>query len=225
MKYTLNEIEFKSIREMPLNDRPREKLLATGAESLTDTELLCVLLGKGRKGLPVQDLADRILGLEKVDRDSLAEVEGLGGAGRAAICAALELGRRLGGGLKRRVRCGNDVFDCIRHYGDRSQEHFLCIIVNGALEVIHTHVVSVGLVNRTLVHPREVFMECIKRMGTAVILAHNHPSGNLEPSQDDIDLTSRLRKAGGILGIEVMDHFIFSDQDYYSMRESGEFWA
>lgn len=229
MKYTLKEIEFKSIREMPVSERPREKLVSEGPEKLSDTDLLCIIIGSGVHGIPVQDIARNILTSigEKgsVDGDALLGIEGLGLAGMAKVSAALELGRRLGGTAKRRVKNVSDVYDLIRHYGDREQEHFICITVNGALEVVHTRIVSVGLVNRTLVHPREVFSECIRRMGTAVILAHNHPSGNLIPSNEDIELTARLRKAGDILGIEVLDHFIFSADGYYSMRENGEFWV
>ena len=228
MKYTLKEIEFKSIREMPVSERPRERLISEGAGKLSDTDLLCILIGSGVPGIPVQDIAQNVLiSLEesgRADMDALSHIDGLGTAGVAKVSAALELGRRLGGTVKRRVRTVSDVFDLIRHYGDREQEHFICITVNGALEVIHTQIVSVGLVNRTLVHPREVFSESIRRMGTAVILAHNHPSGNLTPSNEDIELTSRLRRAGEILGIEVLDHFIFSSDGYYSMREDGEYW-
>jgi len=228
MKYTLRQIEFKSIREMPAADRPREKLIATGAGNLTDLELLCILLGRGTAGRPVQDIARDVLSSidtnNGVDIRTLMEIQGLGKAGGAAVSAALELGRRLGGGRKRAIRDSSDVFDLLRHYGDREQEHFLCILLNGALEVIQTQVVTVGLANKTLVHPREVFRDALRRMATAIIVAHNHPSGNLEPSPEDIDLTMRLRKAGGILGIEVLDHFIFSLQDYYSMREDGQFW-
>ena len=229
MKYNLKEIEFGSIREMPLNERPREKLFDKGAESLSDLELLCVILGNGVPGMPVHGISQQIL--KKIaeegglSRQALEGIEGLGTAKVSKLLAAVEFGRRLGGNSRRKLRNSSDAYDILRHYGDRRQEHFIAITLNGALEVVHTNVVSIGLVNRTLVHPREVFIEAIKHMGTSVILAHNHPSGSLEPSNEDIELTDRLKKAGQILGIEVVDHLIFTDENYYSMREGGDMWV
>jgi len=229
MKYETREIEFGSIREMPLNERPREKLFDKGAESLSDIELLCVILGNGVPGMPVHGISQIILrkiaSEGSLSRQSLEGIEGLGTAKVAKLLAAVEFGRRLGGTCRRKIRNTSDAYNLLRHYGDRPQEHFIVITLNGALEVVHTQVVSMGLVNRTLVHPREVFIESIKHMGTSVILAHNHPSGSLEPSSEDIELTDRLRKAGQILGIEVVDHIIFTDENFYSMREGGEMWV
>lgn len=229
MKYFLNPIEYKSIKDMPARERPREKLQYGGVSPLSDLELMCILLGRGTKHRPVQDIAHDVLDClarqKCADFKALSEIEGVGTAQATTIVSALELGRRLGAAGRRRVSGPADVFDLLRHYGDREQEHFIVIMLNGAMEVIRTRVVTVGLVNRTLVHPREVFSECIRNMGTAVILAHNHPSGNPTPSNDDIELTARLRKAGDILGIEVLDHIIFTAEKYYSMREEGEFWS
>ena len=228
MKYFFNPIEYKSIKDMPARERPREKLQYGGVTSLSDIELMCVLLGRGTRLRPVQDIAqdvlDSIAKQKCADLKALGNIEGVGPAQATTIAAAMELGRRLGPGIKKRIKETSDVFDLLRHYGDREQEHFIAVMLNGAMEVIRVKVITVGLVNKTLVHPREVFAECIRVMGTAVIIAHNHPSGNLEPSPDDIDLTMHLRQAGDILGIEVMDHFIFTSEKYYSMRESGEFW-
>lgn len=229
MKYFLNPIEYRSIKDMPARERPREKLQYGGVSPLSDIELMCILLGRGTRLRPVQDIAHDVLDCiarqKCADLKALSEIEGVGPAQATTIVSALELGRRLGSSVKRRVSEPKDIFDLLRHYGDREQEHFIVIMLNGAMEVIRVRVVTVGLVNKTLVHPREVFTDCIRNMGTAVILAHNHPSGNLEPSNDDIELTMRLRKAGDILGIEVLDHFIFTSEKYYSMREEGEFWS
>jgi len=229
MKYETKEIEFSSIREMPQSERPREKLLAKGAESLSDVELLCVILGNGVPGMPVHGISQLVLRNiatgNSLTLDSLKGIDGLGTAKITQLLAAVEFGRRIGGSVRRKLRDSTDVYDLIRHYGDRRQEHFLAITLNGAMEVLHTQVVTVGLVNRTLVHPREVFVEAIKHFGTSVVLAHNHPSGNLEPSTEDLELTERLRRSGQILGIEVMDHIIFTDENYYSMREGGDFWV
>lgn len=228
MKYETKEIEFGSIKEMPLSERPREKLLSKGAESLSDVELLCAILGNGVPGMPVHGISQIILRKIATEgglsRRSLEGINGLGTARITQLLAAVEFGRRIGGNSRRKLRSTSDAYDLLRHYGDRQQEHFLTITLNGALEVLHTQVVSIGLVNRTLVHPREVFIESIKHVGTSVILAHNHPSGSLEPSSEDLELTERLRKAGQLLGIEVMDHIIFTDEHFYSMREAGDLW-
>jgi DNA repair protein RadC len=115
-----------------------------------------------------------------------------------------------------------DVLPLVRHYADRKQEHFICISINGANEVITTRVVSVGLVNKTQVHPREVFADPITDRASAIIVAHNHPSGGLLPSQEDLEITKQLTSAGEVLGIKVLDHMIFNDKGYYSLLEKGE---
>ena len=225
MQYEKRTIDFKSIKEMPREDRPRERLHRLGSKGVSDIELLCVVLGSGSSGRPVQDLAQDIL--EMIDRgeicpEDLQKVPGLGPAKAASICAGLELGRRMAGSKPRSCRSPASIFELIRHYGDRMQEHFLVIMLNGAHELMGVNVVTVGLVNRTVVHPREVFSDPLKMRATAIVLAHNHPSGNLEPSPDDLEVTMRLRKAGILLGIEVLDHIIFSSDNYMSMSESGE---
>ena len=225
MQYEKRTIDFKSIKEMPPEDRPRERLHRLGPKGVSDIELLCVVLGSGSCGRPVQDLAQDIL--EMIDRgglspEDLQKVPGLGPAKAAGICAGLELGRRMAGSKPRSCRSPESIFELIRHYGDRMQEHFLVIMLNGAHELMGVNVVTVGLVNRTVIHPREVFSDPLKTRATAIVLAHNHPSGNLEPSPDDLEATMRLRKAGVLLGIEVLDHIIFSSDGYMSMAESGE---
>ena len=225
MQYEKRTIDFKSIKEMPREDRPRERLHRLGPKGVSDIELICAMLGSGSHGRPVQDLAEDIL--DMIDRgglspEDLQKVQGLGPAKAACICAGLELGRRLSSTKLRSCNCPSSVFELIRHYGDRFQEHFLEVMLNGAHEVMGVNVVTVGLVNRTIVHPREVFATPISMRATAIILAHNHPSGNLEPSPDDLEVTLRLKKAGLLLGIEVLDHIIFSSDDYRSMLESGE---
>ena len=116
----------------------------------------------------------------------------------------------------------HDVLTLIQHMADRKQEHFLCISLNGAYEVIAVRTVSVGLVNKTQVHPREVFADPITDRATAIIVAHNHPTGNLTPSKDDIVITRQLKSAGETLGIKLLDHIIFSHKGYYSLMENGE---
>ena len=115
-------------------------------------------------------------------------------------------------------------YETIKHYGLQKQEHFIVVMLDGAHNIIKHIVVTVGLVNRTLVHPREVFAPALIERATAIVIAHNHPSGNLEPSPDDIEVTTRLKRAGQLLGVEVLDHIIFSASDYRSLQETGEFF-
>ena len=225
MQYERKTIDFRSIKEMPREDRPRERLHRLGPKGVSDIELVCAMLGSGSHGRPVQDLAEDILHLidsGKVSPEDLQKVQGLGPAKVASICAGLELGRRMSSTRLRSCKDPASVFDLVRHYGDRVQEHFLVVMLNGAHELMGVNLVTIGLVNRTLVHPREVFSDPIRMRATAIILAHNHPSGNREPSPDDLEVTLRLKKAGLLLGIEVLDHIIFSSEDYRSMSETGE---
>jgi DNA repair protein RadC len=135
------------------------------------------------------------------------------------VVAMLEFGRRKwAGGVK--IKHPQDIFNLIRHYADRRQEHFLCLSLNGAHEVIATRVVTIGLVNRTIVHPREVFADPLMDRASAVIVAHNHPSGQLMPSPEDDEITLRLKVTAEILGFNFLDHVIFSEASYFSYRQS-----
>jgi DNA repair protein RadC len=138
------------------------------------------------------------------------------------IAASLEFARRILCPGTHRIRFPADVLPLVRHYADRKQEHFLSLSLNGAHEVAATRVVSVGLVNRALVHPREVFAEALVDRAAAVVVAHNHPSGNVEPSPEDREVTIRLQKAGRTLGIALLDHIVFSQTGYFSFLEQGE---
>lgn len=216
-----------SIRETPLEERPRERMSLLGSDSLSDHELLSIIIGSGNRNTPVEEISHQVLKLldgagETVGYQDLLKVKGLGKAKAALIASVLEFGRRYFQTAKKRITYPADVYPLLRHYADRPQEHFICIILNGAHEVIRTEIVSVGLVNRTIVHPREVYSGPIKDRATAVIAAHNHPSGNLSPSSEDISITKRLKEAGSILGIEMLDHIIFSEQGYFSFLEEGK---
>ena len=217
----------KRIADLPKHDRPREKMQRKGAAALTDVELVAILLGFGIKGHDVMTVAKRIVRLVdahhgRPDLDDLQRLEGVGPAKATLIAAALEFARRRIRPEGIKIETPVDVLPLVRHYGDRRQEHFLCISLNGANEVITTRVVSVGLVNKTQVHPREVFAEPITDRASAVILAHNHPSGNLSPSKEDLQITRQLKEAGETLGITVLDHIIFSQKGHYSFLEQGE---
>jgi DNA repair protein RadC len=217
----------QAIFNLPLMERPREKLHAKGAQALSDLELLAAILGSGTKQLNVMGLASRLLRvLDQCGNapclEDLCAIQGVGTAKGALVIAALEFARRRiqPHGLK--ISMPTDVFPLIRHFADRRQEHFLCVSLNGANEVIAIRTVSVGLVNRALVHPREVYADPITDRASAIVVAHNHPSGQLTPSQDDLSVTRQLCQAGQTLGIRLLDHLIFNHERYYSFMEQGQ---
>lgn len=214
----------ENIREKP---DIRERLLAYGAERLSDTDLLAVLLHTGIANKPVTKLAEEIVmhidtrKTESIEA-ALKHIHGIGNAKLSTILAAFELGRRYYGVGGEKIRHPCDILPFLRHYSIRKQEQFICVSLNGAHEISAIRVVSVGTLTRTLVHPREVFADPLADRAAAVILAHNHPSGRLEPSADDLTLTQRLCDAGRLLGIDVLDHIIVSPNgEYLSFIEAG----
>lgn len=213
-------------REIDAQPRIRERLALEGVTALSDAELLGALLGTGIRGKGVHELAEDVLSLIDASKgmpeaDALGRLAGIGEAKASAVCAALELGRRLYGARDRKVSSPGDVWPIVAHWSDRKQERFICCSLNGAHELIAARVVSVGLVNRTVVHPREVYADPITDRACAVIVAHNHPSGRLEPSPEDREITCRLKEAADTLGIALLDHVIFSASGYYSFVEHG----
>ncbi len=218
---------MKRIQDLASHERPREKLQHKGVQALTDQELLAVLLGSGTKSHDVMKVSAKLLktidgnGLETC-LDQLCKVDGVGMAKATLIMAALEFARRRIRPRGVKIKFSPDVYPLIRHVADRRQEHFLCISLNGANEVIAVRTVSMGLVNRALVHPREVFADPITDRAAAIIVAHNHPSRNLSPSQDDLAVTHQLKTAGQTLGIKLLDHLIFDQNTYYSLLENGQ---
>lgn len=216
----------RRIKDIPAQDRPREKLLRNGAASLSDRELLAVLIGKGTRDMDVMTLASK---LSKVmDRkgfgvtvEELQEFDGVGDAKAALLLAALEYARRRIKPEGVRIETSADLVPHIRHYADRKQEHLLCASVNGANELLNIRVVSIGLVDRSPAHPREVFADALMDRASAVIIAHNHPAGTLEPSPADIDITKQLKAAGTVVGISLLDHIIFNRTAYFSFMEAG----
>jgi DNA repair protein RadC len=218
---------MKKVKEMPIFKRPREKLKEKGPKALSDKELLAILLGSGTQTHDVLTLAGRILKVLDATSanptlEQLQSIDGIGPAKATTILAALEFARRRIRPEGFKIGLPPDVLPLIQHMADRKQEHFLCISLNGAYEVIAVRTVSVGLVNKTQVHPREVFADPITDRATAIIVAHNHPTGNLTPSKDDIAITRQLKSAGETLGIRLLDHIIFSHKGYYSFMENNE---
>jgi DNA repair protein RadC len=217
---------MKRIADLPKLDRPREKLQAKGAEALSDLELLAILLGSGIEGHDVMTVAGQLLKFldknEKYSLKDLQEIEGVGPVKATLIAAALEFARRRIRPEGVKIKHPADVLPLISYLADRKQEHFIGISLNGANEVIASRVITVGLVNATQIHPREVFADPISDRACALIIAHNHPSGSLVPSQEDIAITKRLKAAGETVGIRLMDHIIFNQKGYYSLMEHGE---
>lgn len=203
---------------------PRERLASEGLSRLSDAELVQLVLGSGIRNKSVESLSVEALDM----MDSLRgcpeprHFEGLHGIGRAracALCAAMELGRRRYQPADLVIHRPGDVHPLVAHYADRRQERFIVLSMNGAHEVISIRVVSIGLLNRTLIHPREVFAESLAERAAAIVVAHSHPSGRLEPSAEDMDITERLVRAGWTLGVSVLDHLIFSREAYWSFLE------
>ena len=216
----------KTFDQIPKHDRPREKLLAKGAAALSDQELLAVLLGKGTQQMDVMALAAKLTRVidEKglsVRPEDLIELDGVGEAKATLILAAIEFARRRIKPEGMKIETPADVLPLIRHYADRKQEHFLAVTINGANEVQNLRVISIGLIDRSPVHPREVFAEAVAERASGIIVAHNHPAGGVEPSEADVSITKQLRDAGRIVGIELLDHIIFNKASYFSFLESG----
>jgi DNA repair protein RadC len=208
-----------------IEERPRERLISKGPASLSDAELLAVLLNTGIKGKNVSELAAELLDLLDRNRgippvQELLNLSGMGSSKACAIAAMLEFGRRRWGVTGSTVKFPEEIFSLIRHYADRKQERFISLSLNGAHEVMAVRVVTVGLVNRTIVNPREVFADLIQDRAAAFIVAHNHPSGRISPSPEDDDITDRLLRASEILGLHFLDHLIFSETSWWSYRQN-----
>lgn len=203
-----------------------EKITQYGVKGLRDRELIEGLISPYLSArTDSMKLADTILkAMDGNTTPTIAELKTIHGVSEKlanGILIALELGRRKGEKKKKKITCPSDIYTEIRHYADDKQEHVIVIALNGAHEVIFTKRVSTGLVDRTIIHPRETFADAIKERAAAIVIAHNHPSGYLTPSDDDKNVTKRLQKAGEILGITILDHIIISEEAYYSFSEHG----
>ncbi|MDR2941252.1 MAG: DNA repair protein RadC [Treponema sp.] len=219
--------EKQALSCLPSDERPREKLNARGPASLSDMELLAILLNTGVKGKNVIKLAEELLVLLDKNKEipSVQEISSLTGIGLSKACAIsamLEFGRRRFGPFSTCIRRPVDIFTQVRHFADRKQERFISLSLNGAHEVLAVRIVTIGLVNKTIVHPREVFADIIQDRAAAFCVAHNHPSGRLQSSPEDEEVTGRLLSAAEILGLHFVDHIIFSETSWWSFRENGK---
>ncbi len=217
------------IKDISLDDRPRERMKKQGASVLSDAELLAVILQKGTREENVIDMSHRLIskyGIDKLSSCSLKELEEIKGIGKAKasqILALFEFNTRhnLAKQNGKPIRSAKDVFDfCSLKFSGVDREQFMILHLDTRNRVIKDEVVSVGTLNSSLIHPREVFKSAIKESANAVILVHNHPSGDPEPSQEDKKITNTLRKAGELLGINVLDHIIIGNERYYSFIDN-----
>ncbi len=218
----------KTVKDLPKVERPREKLIKYGVETLSNTELLAILLRSGRKGENVIDLANRILkhfgaqNLPHLSYNEIKEISGIGPAKACEIIACFELGKRL---LKSKKVClymkPEDVWEELKDIRNLKKEHFIVFYLDVRNQEIKREIISIGSLNASLVHPREVFDPAIRNSAAQIIIAHNHPSDNPEPSDDDLVITKRLVEAGKILGIEIIDHIIVAKSRFYSFKENG----
>jgi DNA repair protein RadC len=218
------------VREMPEEDRPRERLTRLGPEALRDAELLAVLFRTGTREVGAVGLAERVLAhfgdlrsLSRASIEELQQVKGMGAVKAIEIKAALELGLRLAAHTDRhrwRIQSAQDVVDFLMlRFKDCETEQFKCLLLNAKHEVLKTVDVSQGGIDGTSALPRDVFRQAVREGACSVIVCHNHPSGDPEPSRDDLLLTKRLTEAAGILGVTLLDHVIFGDGRYVSLKE------
>ena len=222
-----------TIHDLPVSERPRERLQKFGAEALSAQEILALILGRGISGESVMVTAQRLLsqfgslkGIAGASPEELAMVKGIGLAKAAQIRAAFELASRLEGyqesGKKETARTPEDVVALVRgRLKGKKKEHFLALLLDTRSQLIRVAEVSVGSLDSSIVHPREVFKEAVSASAASVIFAHNHPSGDPEASEDDVNLTRRLAQAGEIMGIDVLDHIIIGDRKYLSLKREG----
>ena len=216
------------IKDLPKIERPREKLISKGTQNLKDEELLAILLRTGREGKNVLELARQVLAeypkkrLLKMQYEDLTKIKGIDSDKACTILAAIELVKRalkIGEATLPIIHSTKDVIAQSVYLRDKTREHLMGIYLNARNEMVFKKPIFIGTLNANLVHPREIFNEALKQNAASVILVHNHPSGDPEPSQDDLEITKRILEAGKIMGIDVLDHVIITKNKVFSFKE------
>ncbi len=219
-----------TIHDLPKEERPREKLIAKGAENLKDSELLAILLRTGKAGKNVIEIASQILTkhsrkrLLQMTYQDLLKISGIDSAKATTLLAAFELSKRALKVNDTNLPTLNNAKDAVAQLTDirdLKKEHFVVLYLNAKNQLLHKETISMGTLNANLVHPREAFEPAVRHLAAQVVIAHNHPSGDPEPSEDDLEITKRLVEAGKILGIEVVDHIIVGKTTYRSLKKDG----
>jgi DNA repair protein RadC len=219
---------MSKIKNLPKHKQPREKLIEKGAENLRDSELMAILLRTGTKGKDVMKVSREVLrknptkNLLALNFKDLAKIKGIGPGKACLLLAAFELTKRaleVEDNNLPTIISAKDAVAQLQELRTMKKEHFVVLYLNARNQLIHKETVSIGTLNASLIHPREVFKSAIDHLAASVILAHNHPSGSAEPSEDDLEVTKRLKEAGRILGIEVLDHVIITKNAYSSLKE------
>lgn len=236
-KYNLqneNQVNSFTINDLPCSERPRERMQKLGADRLSAQELLALLLGRGISGesviITVQRLFDEFDNLDNIASASIEELSGTRGIGLAKACqikAAFELANRWDKSSSNKqksiVRTPEDAYREFKgKFRSKKKEYFWAILLDTRNQIIKSVEISIGSLDSSIVHPRELFKEAIISSSASLVVAHNHPSGNLEASQEDIKLTKRLIQAGNIVGIEIVDHLIVGDGNFVSMKREGK---
>ena len=221
------------IKEIPINERPRERLINNGQESLSDEELLALILKTGYKDMSAKDLAAYILSifggienLKNIDYHEIKRIKGLGPAKACSIVALSELNRRMNRkiisltGIK--INTPQKVFEFYKNKINSMQEHVYCIYLDSHKKIIKQQLLFIGTVNYSMIHPRDIFKEAYLLNASSIICVHNHPTGDVTPSKNDINITVRLKEIGNLLGIPLIDHIIVGTDKYYSFLENGK---
>ena len=228
-------MHIKTIKEIPVDDRPREKMASKGATALTDAELVAILLRTGTAEKSALDIASELTAdgglykrLASITRlNELMNIKGLGQAKAATVLAALEIGRRIASAKpveKIHLSCPQDVAEFLMpRLRYAVKEQFIVILLNGKNKVVGTEVISEGSLSSSVVHPREVYASALLHHAAAIMVAHNHPSGDPKPSDEDREITSLLAQSGKVLGIPLVDHIVIGDGTYYSFLENEAF--
>lgn len=226
------ELSSIKMRDVPKNERPRERLIQYGASHLSNQELLAILLASGTQKESVMDISNRVLmsfdGLKLMGEatiEELTDIKGIGAAKGVTLLAALEIGKRIHQYKPDEdyvIRSPEDGADYVmEEMRSLKQEHLVVLFLNTKNQVIHRKTIFVGSLNASIVHPREIYREAVKRSAASIVCAHNHPSGDPSPSQEDIHVTRRLVEAGKIMGIELLDHLVIGNRKYTSLKEKG----